>query len=193
MQDPTEALLRWFTASDAQPREVAVTLIGTNEAETILHCTTLIPEQTKVYLIGKNYTVTGIVNSCAQEESGFRIVIKLGKGDYLGYVGTPFDPGVLQVEEWLSEEAEDKILKDLEQGLSSRGSLSSSAFRRLRNRYFGSEKGNSARQRMRAVTSTGVFRIFAGLGLRPKKNVYLFRPPPSNGVPFWPLTLAHCQ
>jgi hypothetical protein len=124
-------LLRWSEAPDSPPRQAPVHLVDTHVTDAIIRCELCIAEKTKVYLIGKNYTASGIINNCQNEGSYFLMTIGFIEGGSPKKLPSTFDPGVLDVEQWLTEEAEEQILKDLDSDSSTRSGLSKGALRQL--------------------------------------------------------------
>jgi hypothetical protein len=109
-----QALLCWSEAPNFPAREEFVQVLETHSQEAVIKSTLEVSEQTKVTLIGKDYTGIGIVKSCRGEGKNFIVTISMGNENAPGGPTVDRDPGVLAVDSFLTEEEEAKILQDLE-------------------------------------------------------------------------------
>jgi hypothetical protein len=111
--EPDQALLCWSEAPNSPSREEFVQVLETHLSEAVIKSSRKVDEKTKVTLIGKDYTGIGIVKSCRSEGKKFIITIRIDEpGPRTGTAPKP-DPGVLIVDDFVSEEEEAKILGDL--------------------------------------------------------------------------------
>ncbi len=105
--------LRWSAAYDSTFREETVDLIHNVHSEWIFRSSVLISDRTPVYLTGDTYMGNGIVQSCRQEGPSFILTINMiNESAYLA-PRQQFDPGLLNVNSFLTEEEESKILDSL--------------------------------------------------------------------------------
>lgn len=102
--------LRWLEGPNSISREEAVEIIETHvtDALTVIRGPFELGEKTPVYLTGKGYMGNGIVRACQKHGSDFLLTIGLTN------FNPERDPGVLSVQEFISEEDAEKILKDME-------------------------------------------------------------------------------
>jgi hypothetical protein len=109
-QSSDRLLLRWLEGPNAVSREQLVEIVETDTANplTVIRSAIAVGETTPVYLTGKDYLGNGIVRSCKKEGSHFLLTIDITKA------APEFDPGVLSVQDFLTEDDEEKILSDLE-------------------------------------------------------------------------------
>ena len=89
-------------------------MLATHSQEATIKSTLEVREQTKVTLIGKDYTGIVIVTSCRGDGQSFILTISMGKDQSAGSPSLQRDPGVLAVDSFLTEEEEAKILQDLD-------------------------------------------------------------------------------
>lgn len=111
--DADHVVLRWSDAASAVWREQFAQIVDAGSLEAVLMSTWEIPTDTKVRLIGREYSGEGTVRSCKREGALYRLCISTGAGQQ-GAESSEFDPGLFAVESFLTEEQEAKILKDLE-------------------------------------------------------------------------------
>ncbi len=97
--------LRWSEAPNARIREASAELLRTHVSETVLRSSREVAEKTKVYLENSYYKGKGVVRSC----------VRLGTYFVLRILMVPEkDPGVLAVEDFVTEEQERRILEQLQ-------------------------------------------------------------------------------
>lgn len=63
--------------------------------------------------MGEKFTRMGTVRSCQKNGSNFVLTICIGGGKATASTASIFDPGVLAVEDFLTEEQEEQILAGL--------------------------------------------------------------------------------
>jgi len=107
-----QALLRW-SERGFPSQEVVVQVIETHASEAVIRCGLQLTEKTKVYLMGEKFTRMGTVRSCQKNGSNFVLTICVGGGKVTSSTASIFDPGVLAVEDFLTEEQEEQILAGL--------------------------------------------------------------------------------
>ncbi len=114
IDDTDRALLRWSDAASAVSHEQFVEIVEARLSEAVLGSTCEIPVDTKVRLIGRDYTGEGTVRSCRSEGTLYKLSLSMGEELPQSTQHSTFDPGLFAVENFLTEEQEAKILKDLE-------------------------------------------------------------------------------
>ncbi len=107
-------LLRWSEAPNRPSREEFVQLIEAHLSQAVIRSALKLTEETKVYLLGQKYKGNGIVRSCRRQGDHFILTIWIGNENPLGAPASEIDPGVLAVEDFLTEEQERKILEDFD-------------------------------------------------------------------------------
>ena len=105
--------LRWSAGYNAAYREEIVDFIRSSHSRWTFRCNVLILERTPVYLTGDFYMGNGIIQSCCQE--GLSFILNITMTDESTYLPPrqQFDPGLLSVDNFLTEEEEAKILDSL--------------------------------------------------------------------------------
>jgi hypothetical protein len=123
---PDQALLRWSENPNNPSREQTVEIVQTRAGETLIRSAMKLGENIRVYLIKNGYTRIGVVKSCCEDRGGFLVRIEMSATGPLSpeYFS---DPGPLVVEDFITEEQEAQILKDLESGASKLSRLSMGA------------------------------------------------------------------
>ncbi len=116
LDDSNQVLLCWSDPPDSPSREQVVQLIEADTSEALIRSTLKVQEKTKVRLIGEKYTGNGIVRSCKKVQSGFMLTIWIA-GAANSSCASERDPGVLAVEDFLTEEQEAEILGEVEHEL----------------------------------------------------------------------------
>ena len=71
-------------------------------------------EQTKVYLIGKRYTESGIVRSCQASGENFIVTIVINSQIPNPPAGPKYDPGALLLDSFITEEQAMQILDEID-------------------------------------------------------------------------------
>ena len=118
-QSTDPILVRWCDRNQLR-REEPAEMLEIHQKEAVLSSSVEISEATRVYLIGNHYSEIGIVRSCQGE--GSRFIVTIGIGSDPGALlqsGSERDPGVLVVDDFITEEQELQILSDLQQELES--------------------------------------------------------------------------
>ena len=111
---PDRALLCWSEAPHSPSREEFVQVLESHLSEAVIKSDLKVSEETKVRLIGKDYTGIGIVKSCRRDGESFILTISIEDEESNYPPDSEFDPGVLAIDSFLTEEQEAKILDDLE-------------------------------------------------------------------------------
>ncbi len=105
--------LRWSAGYDSTFREEIVDYITNNHSEWTFRSDVSISDRTPVYLTGDMYMGKGIVQSCRQEGPSFILTIDMTKEGAYAMPRQQFDPGLLNVDSFMTEEEEGKILDSL--------------------------------------------------------------------------------
>jgi hypothetical protein len=121
--EPDQALLCWSEAPNSPSREEFVQVLESHLSEAVIKSSRKVDEKTKVTLIGKDYTGIGIVKSCRSEGKNFIMTIRIDEPGPRTGTTAKLDPGVLIIDDWVSEEEEAKILEDLRDAMPRRFSI----------------------------------------------------------------------
>ena len=89
-------------------------MLETHLSEAIIKSSLKVDEKTKVTLIGKDYTGIGIVKACRKDGKNFIVTIGMSDERPGRVPAAKPDPGVLVIDEFITEEQEAKILNDLD-------------------------------------------------------------------------------
>lgn len=106
-------LLRWCDDSEAPLHEQLVELLEEHRSEPVVRSALAITELTRVYLIEREYVRSGIVRSCQPEEGSFILTIDINDGSVV--TRSEHDPGIFAVEDFITEEQEAEILRNVEE------------------------------------------------------------------------------
>jgi hypothetical protein len=119
--DPEPLLLRWFERpGPGFCREQPVEIIEARASQAVLSSSIHFLENTEVCLVAPHGTERGTVQSCHPRGAKFIVTIRFKPTQHL--VRSPDrDPGVLAVEEFLTEEQELEILRQIEEEMHSEG------------------------------------------------------------------------
>lgn len=109
---PVSAVLRWSEIPGGPAREENVAIVTAHRTEAVVACALPIPEETTVALIGNFHVDSGVVCSC--EADGTRFLVTLRIAPHETTMTTAYDPGILAVDNFISPEAEDAILREIE-------------------------------------------------------------------------------
>jgi hypothetical protein len=109
---PDQLLLRW-SQPDGAGREVFVDFLSRQLSKIVVRTAFDVPANTPVYLSGKDYVVSGVASRCRKDANGFVLNIRIEQETRLQ---SRIDPGVFAVDNFLTEEQELEILKNLETG-----------------------------------------------------------------------------
>jgi hypothetical protein len=106
-------LLRWSEAPGLPMREQSVEIIEFR-GRTVLICAPFpLLESTFVHLIERDHFNTGIVRSCHEQGSSFLLSIQI-QSEAVRPRSPDIDPGVFVVNDFVTEEEELRILKEIE-------------------------------------------------------------------------------
>ncbi len=108
------ARLCWSDPPNSPVQEEFVSILESHPMEALISSTLRVSEETKVTLIGKDYTGIGIVKSCRRDGENFILSIGLTAKSAQTTLPPGADPGALVVDDFLTEEQETKILESLE-------------------------------------------------------------------------------
>ena len=109
-----KVLLRWSEAANSTLREEFVELIHSHPAEALIRCSPKLKKDTQVYLVADRCKMSGVVASCRKEGNSFIVAIVINENLTPPH-GSEQDPGILMVDDFLTEEEEAKILKEIEE------------------------------------------------------------------------------
>jgi len=112
-----KVLLRWSDTPNSPSREEIVEILETDPDEAVIRSALKVSERTEVLLIGKDYSEMGVVRSCRQQGNKFIVTIQMGPAAEPFQRGSQVDPGVLAIDDFLTEEQEAQILNDLDEEL----------------------------------------------------------------------------
>jgi hypothetical protein len=123
LNGPNQVLLRWSDNPGAPSHEQFVQMIESHSSEAVIRSAFKLGEKTEVHLIGRFYTANGIVRSCREDGSEFIVTIFMLKNVLSPDSGSrpPREPGLISVDNWLTEEAENRILEEFEDGSTRNG------------------------------------------------------------------------
>lgn len=102
-------ILRWSETCDSAFHEHLVEVISSQQAETVIRSPISLQEQTPVILL--EIKANGIVRSCHKEGSGFIVTISAKDEINRFSSGSQRDPGLVSVDDFLSEAQEAELLK----------------------------------------------------------------------------------
>jgi hypothetical protein len=111
LEDPDQVLLSWSDSPSSPKNQELGQLITVRASDAVIRSAAPIMVNTTVRVTGKHYTGNGIVTSCRKEESGY--ILTLTESHDIPFQGSKRDPGVVAVENFLTEEQEAQILKEL--------------------------------------------------------------------------------
>ena len=110
-----KVLLRWSEAANSTSREQFVELIQTHPTDALIRCSAKLRKDTQVYLIvADRYKMSGVVASCRREGNSFIVRIVINE-NLTPQHRSELDPGILVVDDFLTDEEEAKILKEVEE------------------------------------------------------------------------------
>lgn len=110
-------LLRWIEGPDLSSREEPVHVLQAHLSEAIISSDSKLNEHTEVQLIGQGYREAGVVVSCRADGSRFVITIRITSVPEMEALPYRRDPGVLAVENFITDEEADQILDELDREL----------------------------------------------------------------------------
>lgn len=112
-----QALLCWSDSPNSPVQEEFVQIVESHLNEAVIRSAVEVSEETKVTLIGKDYTGIGIVKSCRKDGKSFILSVGLTEESAQRTLPRDRDPGALVVDDFVTEEQEAKILEDLQHSL----------------------------------------------------------------------------
>ena len=117
LDDASPSAIRWADSPESPPREELVELLKVDPDEAVIRSKISILENTRVYLIRKRSTESGIVYRCEPTGKNFILTIKMTTENAHNPRPPRPDPGVYVIDSFMTEEAELKILNDLDDEL----------------------------------------------------------------------------
>ena len=110
--------LTWRDDTDAQLHESTSELLELRTNTAVVSLDQSLPIKSEVSMSWGKYTTAATVVSCEPNSGGFVIALKRRSGSKLHFFRPAlrgwFDPGVLAIEKFLTEEQEERILRELE-------------------------------------------------------------------------------
>jgi hypothetical protein len=111
--DPDQLLLRWSDGLNTSSHEEFVDVLSRQLSKIFVRSAFQVAEDTPVFLAGRQYTAKGRAGSCQKEASCFILGILIDKESHI-QLESDWDPGVLAIDDFLTEEQEDEILANLD-------------------------------------------------------------------------------
>jgi hypothetical protein len=111
--DPDQLLLRWSDDSSSPSREEFVDVLSRQLSKIFVRSACQLAEDTPVFLAGRKYSANGRAGSCQKEASSFILGILIDNESHI-QLESDWDPGVLVIDDFLTEEQEDEILANLD-------------------------------------------------------------------------------
>jgi hypothetical protein len=111
LEDPDQVLLSWSDSPGSPKKQERGQIITVHTSDAVIRSAAPIMVNTTVRVTGTHYTGNGIVTSCRKEASEY--ILTLTESDDLPFKGSKRDPGVVAVENFLTEEQEAQILNEL--------------------------------------------------------------------------------
>lgn len=105
--------LRWSESPGLPVREEPIEMIESEWPEPRIRSAFQVREGTEAFLIGNGYTENGIIRSCLREGNSFLLTLSISSECISTEFLPHYDPGLLAVDEFLTEEEETKILESL--------------------------------------------------------------------------------
>lgn len=113
LEDSDKLLLRWSEDAFSPSREEVVEILESRVSEAVIRSDLQVVEKTKVDLVGKNSTESGIVRSC--RPSGEKYIVTISMNPQGPSSGPEFDPGVLMIDNFMTEDQEAAILEEVDE------------------------------------------------------------------------------
>jgi hypothetical protein len=112
-EDSSAVLLRWSDAPDRPWREILAKVLHSDAYGATICSSLRLTEETEVRLLRDRRCDCGIVRACREEGSEFILTIWLTESSVPRSEEPDRDPGVLVVEDFLTEEQEERILAEI--------------------------------------------------------------------------------
>lgn len=109
----TRNFVRWYNPQCAGYQEDSVEIFLESTIEATIWTVNRLVTGSSVYIKTDSYSGNGIVSHSKPEEKGYQVVIRLDCENVLSPQLPPFDPGVLALDGFLTEEEENKIFESL--------------------------------------------------------------------------------
>jgi hypothetical protein len=106
-------LLLWSDETNSASRRELVDLLEARFEEIVIRSARKVPETTQVYLMGEQYTGTGIVRTLRTDDNSFILTIHVDEASPYRH-NSELDQGVFAVDDFLTEQQEAEILSYLE-------------------------------------------------------------------------------
>ena len=114
--DPAPLLLRWFERPGPEfCRELRVEIIEARSSQATVSSSIQMVENTEVSLVARHGVESGTVESCRPDGAKFLVTIRFRPPGRLAFRSGDRDPGVLASDDFLTEEQELAILREVEE------------------------------------------------------------------------------
>src|SRR6201996_448906 len=107
--DPDQLLLRWSDDMNSSSHEEFVDVLSRQLSKIVVRSTYQVAQDTPVFLAGRKYSANGRAGSCERAASSFILGILIDHESHV-QLESDWDPGVLSVDDFLTEEQEAEIL-----------------------------------------------------------------------------------
>jgi hypothetical protein len=107
-----QMLLLWSDEPNSASQKELVDLLEARFEEVVIRSARKVRETTQVYLMGEQYTGTGIVRTFRKDDNSFILTIHVDEASPFRH-NSELDPGVFAVDDFLTEQQEAEILRDL--------------------------------------------------------------------------------
>jgi hypothetical protein len=111
--DPGQLLLRWSDNLNSSSHEEFVDVLSRQLSKIFVRSACQVAEDTPVFLAGRRYSANGRAGSCQRVASSFILGILIEEESNI-QLESDRDPGVLSVDDWLTEEQEAELLANLD-------------------------------------------------------------------------------
>lgn len=114
MKEPTDTFLYWRDAQGGVSQRNRIELLKDCLCERVIRSTFKLSVETRVYLNIDGFCTTGLIASCQPDGHGyFLLKIQASQEQCKALASEVIDPGVFNVESFLTREQEETLLEDL--------------------------------------------------------------------------------
>jgi hypothetical protein len=111
--DPDQLLLRWSDDMNSSSHEEFVDVLSRQLSKIVVRSAFQVAEDTRVFLAGRQFSANGRADSCEKAASSFILGILIDDESHF-QLESDWDPGVLSIDDFLTEEQEAEILANLD-------------------------------------------------------------------------------
>jgi hypothetical protein len=111
--DPDQLLLRWSGDPNSSSHEEFVDVLSRQLSKIVVRSACRVAEDTPVFLAGRKFSANGRADSCQRVASSFILGILIEQESHI-QLESDWDPGVLAIDDYLTEEQEAEILANLD-------------------------------------------------------------------------------